>query len=44
MKAGTLASMIMVPGNFYENDKNATNFQEIYSRTLMQVAMYLRFK
>ena len=43
MKAGTLASMMMSPANFYENEENITNFQEMYSRTLMQVAMYLRY-
>ena len=44
MKAGALASMMMRPGEFEENEENSINFQEIYSRTLKQVALYLSFK
>ena len=44
MKAGTLASMMMGPGQCEEDEENAINFREIYSRTLMQLAMYLRYK
>ena len=44
IKACTLASMMMGHGQFEENEENSMNFQEIYSRTLMQVAMYLRIK
>ena len=44
MKAGTLASMMMGPGQCEENEENAIHFREIYSRTLMQLAMYLRYK
>ena len=44
MKAHMLATMMTGPGQFTEDAENAVNLDCIYSRTLKQIVMYLRFK